>query len=122
MKYIYLTIGWLCVALGVIGIFVPLLPTTPFLLLAAALFVRSSPRMHAWLLTHKYLGTTLRRFYKERSISLRVKVISVCSMWIAILHALFFLAPAWYVCVALITVCAATTYYILSLKTAKGDE
>ena len=74
MKYIYLFIGFLSLILGVIGIFLPVLPTTPFLLLSAALFFRSSPRAYDWLLTHKYLGPYIRSFREDRMIPLRAKL------------------------------------------------
>ena len=57
MKVLYILFGTLSLALGIIGIFLPLLPTTPFLLLTAALYVRSSPRLYNRLLHHKYLGS-----------------------------------------------------------------
>ena len=119
MKYLYLAAGWLCVALGVAGAFLPLLPTTPFLLAAAALFFRSSPRLHAWLLNHKYLGATLRRFYAERSITLRVKAISLSCMAVGVLHCLLFVPLAWYWHVMLVGACVGAGVYILSFKTAR---
>ena len=76
MKYIYLFIGFLSLILGVIGIFLPVLPTTPFLLLSAALFFRSSPRAYDWLLAHKYLGPYIRSFREDRMIPLRAKIVS----------------------------------------------
>lgn len=60
LRYALLAIGWLSVVLGVIGIFVPVLPTTPFLLLAAACFARSSPRFYRWLVEHPRLGPWIK--------------------------------------------------------------
>ena len=73
MRVALLVAGWLCMALGLIGVFVPLLPTTPFLLLAAACFLRSSPKMHARLLANRRLGPYLEQWQRERSIPLRAK-------------------------------------------------
>ena len=87
MKYVYLFIGSLSLILGVIGIFLPILPTTPFLLLSAALFFRSSPRAYDWLLTHKYLGPYIRSFREDRMIPLRAKIISISLLWLTALHA-----------------------------------
>lgn len=66
MKTLLAALGAFALALGVIGIFVPLLPTTPFLLLAAALWVRSSPRLYGWLLSHRRLGGYIRDFREKR--------------------------------------------------------
>ena len=84
MKYVYLFIGSLSLILGVIGIFLPILPTTPFLLLSAALFFRSSPRAYDWLLTHKYLGPYIRSFREDRMIPLRAKIISISLLWLVV--------------------------------------
>lgn len=66
--------GLIATALGVFGAFVPVLPTTPFLLLAAALFVHSSPRMHRWLTEHRRFGPIIARFQSRRGLSMRTKV------------------------------------------------
>ena len=62
MRYLLMVLGSVALALGVAGIFLPLLPTTPFLLLAAALYFRSSPQLYEWLLSHKHLGPYIRNF------------------------------------------------------------
>ena len=77
MKALYILFGTLSLILGIIGIFLPLLPTTPFLLLTAALYVRSSPRLYNWLLHQKYLGNYIRNFRENKAIPLRAKIVSV---------------------------------------------
>ena len=89
MKYIYLPIGFLSLALGVAGIFLPVLPTTPFLLLSAALFFRSSPRAYQWLLNHKLLGPYIRDFRESRAIPLRAKILALSLLWLTSLHCIF---------------------------------
>ena len=75
-RVFFLVVGTLALALGVIGLVVPLLPTTPFLILAAACFMRSSPRIHDWLIAHPLLGKILRDWQEHRGIALPYKVIS----------------------------------------------
>ena len=95
IRYVYVALGILSCALGVIGIFVPLLPTTPFLLLSAALLFHSSPRLYNRLLNHPQLGPYIRNFREHKAIPLRVKIISVSLVWITILHAVIFLLDHW---------------------------
>jgi hypothetical protein len=68
MRHLMLLAGWLCMAVAVAGVFLPLLPTTPFVLLAATCFVRSSPRLHARLLAHPRLGPYLEQWRRQRSV------------------------------------------------------
>ncbi|RZA08047.1 MAG: DUF454 domain-containing protein, partial [Proteobacteria bacterium] len=68
MRFLYLTIGWISLALGILGIFLPLLPTTPFVLLAGICFAKGSPRMHAWLINHPRLGPPIKDWQERRVI------------------------------------------------------
>ena len=81
IRYIMISLGTIFLALGAIGVVVPGLPTTPFLLLAAAFYVRSSERLYSWLLNHKLFGKIVRDFRETRSISIRTKLISTGTMW-----------------------------------------
>lgn len=118
-KVLYILFGTLSLALGIIGIFLPLLPTTPFLLLTAALYVRSSPRLYNRLLHHKYLGSYIRNFRENKAIPLRAKIISVSLIWITILNCIFFIVPYWWLKAVLLLIAAGTSYHILSFKTLK---
>lgn len=79
-RYLYLAAGIVCVALGALGVALPLLPTTPFLILAAACFARSSPRLHRWLYRQKVLGPLLKDWEEKRCVSCQVKIVAVCSV------------------------------------------
>ncbi len=106
--------------MGVVGIFVPMLPTTPFLLLAAALFARSSPRLYDWLLGHPRLGPYIRAFREERAIPLRVKVWSLVLLWVAILFSIFCVAAGrLWLQILLATIAVGVTVHILSFATLK---
>lgn len=78
---LYAALGLLSVALAIVGVFVPGLPTTVFVIAASYLFSRSSPRLSAWLERNRWLGPPLRRFSETRSMPARSKAIALASMW-----------------------------------------
>ena len=80
VRIIYLVVGYLCTTLGVIGAFLPVLPTTPFLLVALWAFSKSSPRLKNWLYHHPRYGRTLQQWFEYGAISVRVKVIACTAM------------------------------------------
>lgn len=96
MKIFLAILGCVALVLGIVGIFVPLLPTTPFLLLAAALWVRSSPRLYEWLITHRYFGEYIRNFRENRAIPMRAKIISIALMWGTMLYCVCVLLTQWW--------------------------
>lgn len=119
MKIVLIVIGSIALVLGIMGIFVPLLPTTPFLLLAAALFVRSSPRLYEWLLSQKYLGPYIRNFREQKAIPLRAKIISVSMVWLTLLYCAYILREQPWLSALMITLAIAITWHILSYKTLR---
>ena len=80
-KSILVICGNLAVVLGIAGIFLPLLPTTPFLLLAAACYVRSSERLYQWLTTNRWTGSYLQTYQKGKGIPRRAKILTIAILW-----------------------------------------
>lgn len=119
VKVIYILLGGLSLGLGVAGIFLPLLPTTPFLLLSAVLWLRSSPRLYHWLLNHKRLGPYIRDFLEHKAIPLRVKIVSVSLVWITLLYCALFVARVWWLALLFILLAVVLSWHILSYKTRR---
>jgi len=76
--------GTLCTGLGIIGIFVPILPTTPFLLLAAACYIRSSERFYKWLINNRIFGAYVRNYIEGRGMPTKIKVFTILLLWLTI--------------------------------------
>ena len=120
MKRHLLTIsGILSLGLGVLGAFIPVLPTTPFLLLAAALFLRGNRELYDWLMNHPNLGTYIANFTQHKSIPLRVKIVSVTTLWLTLLYCAIFVAEHWMLRFMFIIIAVGVTIHILSYKTLK---
>jgi len=111
--------GTMCTGLGIIGIFVPLLPTTPFLLLAAACFSRSSGRFYNWLLNHRWFGRYIRDYREGKGIPLKAKLSAVVLMWAAILFSTFVVVDLLVVRIVLIVIAAGVSIHLLRLPTLK---
>ncbi len=92
-KLLFITGGWLSLALGIAGIPLPLLPTTPFLLLAAFCFAEGSDRLHDWLVNHVHLGPPIRRWREHRAVSRRTKWMGSLSLLAVLAVSLGFGAP-----------------------------
>ena len=117
LHYILITFGTVFLGLGIIGVFVPVLPTTPFLLLSAACYVRSSNRLYSWLINHKLFGKFIKDFRESRSISLRNKIISLVAMTLMIALSIFLVAEAFYLKIILLILGVVGFIVILSIPT-----
>ncbi len=102
--------------LGLVGVVVPVLPTTPLLLLAAFLFARSSPRFHAWLLGNRLFGSYLRNYLEGRGLPLHAKIFTVSLLWASILLSVLVLTTNLVARIALLAVAAAVTLHIVTLR------
>ena len=123
MKKIFVIFGSLALALGIVGIFVPLLPTTPLLLLAAALYFKGSPKLYEWLINHPYLGEYIRNFREYRAIPLKAKIVSISLIWLTIGYCIFgIVAEWWWAQLSLAIIAIAVTWHILSFATLKREK
>ena len=109
-QYFLIIVGWLSVALGVIGIVVPLLPTTPFILLAAGCFAKSSPRFHHWILNHDFFGPLIIGFQSGQGIPLKIKYRVIAFIWITLSITMIVLANRWVTLVLLTMGIGLTTF------------
>ncbi|MBC5636918.1 YbaN family protein [Ornithinibacillus sp. BX22] len=112
-----LIIGLISLGLAIIGIIVPLIPTTPLLLLAATCFVRCSDRLYEWLITQKHLGPYIKNYREGKGIPLSAKITGVILLWTSMLFTIFFVVPLIAVKLILAGVAAFFTWYILKQKT-----
>ena len=119
IKILFIIGGCISLILGIIGIFLPILPTTPFLLLSATLFIHSSPRLYTWLLNQKYLGPYIRNFKEHRAIPLRTKIISVSLVWITLLYCALFTDVHFLFRLLFIFLAIGISIHIISYKTLK---
>ncbi|MBW2471643.1 MAG: YbaN family protein [Deltaproteobacteria bacterium] len=113
-----LAVGFIATGLAVIGIFLPLLPTVPLLLLAAACFARSSERFHNWLLNHQKLGPMIHCYLNGQGVPLRAKITAIGLIWFSISISVFFINPFW-LKFLLVFIGFSVTLYLLSLATAQ---
>jgi uncharacterized membrane protein YbaN (DUF454 family) len=114
--------GCLALALGILGIPLPVLPTTPFLLLAAWCFGRSSERLLRWLLTNRLFGRYLRSYVQNRGIPRRIKVGILVTLWITILLSAFLVVQAWWLRALLIGIAVGITVHIFRFPTTQRSE
>ncbi len=120
-KLVLIACGSLAVALGVIGIFVPLMPTTVFLLLAAACYARSSDRFYRKLVHSRWLGAYIRSSREGRGMSRRHKASTLALLWIGIGASAIWSVDAWWIRTLLLLIAVAVTVHVARIKVAAPE-
>ncbi len=120
-KVVFIILGSICTLVGIIGIFIPVLPTTPLLLLAAWLFVRSSDNLYNWLINHRILGIYIKSYVKYRGVDMKYKIFAISMVWITILFSTT-LVNSVYLKILLIVIMLGVTLHISSLRTLTKEE
>lgn len=108
--------GILFVGLGALGIFLPLLPTTPFLLLAAACFIRSSERLYTWMMTNRIFGSYIKNYREKKAVPKRIKVFTLILLWAAIGYSAVMVVQSFWMKTGLVLIALAVTWHILTLR------
>jgi uncharacterized membrane protein YbaN (DUF454 family) len=119
-RRLLLIAGTLALVIGILGVFIPILPTTPFLLLAAACYVRSSQRFYHWLLNNRLLGVYIKNYIEGKGMSRRAKFFTIILLWITIGLSMWFATQNVVIRVILVLVAAGVTTHIIRIRTFKG--
>ncbi|MDD3876830.1 MAG: DUF454 family protein [Bacteroidales bacterium] len=114
---LYLILGAVCVVLGTVGILLPLLPTTPFLLLSSFFFLKSSERIYNKLINHRILGLYIKGYIEKKGIPLKIKIINLILLWSLIGYSVIFIVETLSLKIILFIIAAAVSTHILMLKT-----
>lgn len=122
MKIIYVILGTLFLTLGIIGAFLPLLPTTPFLLLSAGCYMRSSQRLYGWLLSNRWLGSYIRNYRERRAMTAASKAFTLALLWGSLVFCIFWIADPVWLKILLGAILSGVTAHIFSFKTVKRSE
>ncbi|MFY9263766.1 MAG: YbaN family protein [Arcanobacterium sp.] len=114
-------VGILAVALGIAGMTLPVLPTVPFFLLAAACFMRGSQRLYRWLMTHPKYGLYVYQYREAKAMTRRSKAIAIGTMWAGMLFSIWII-PLLHAQIFLAVVLVSVTIYLLSFDELKEDD
>ena len=116
IKVLLISIGTFFIGVAIVGIFIPILPTTPFLLISAALFARSSKKFYNWLINNKIFGTYIKNYREGKGIPLKSKVITIALLWITIGCSVIFAIDIFWVRVILVIIAIGVTIHIIRIR------
>lgn len=120
-KCVYIIVGSLSLILGIVGVFIPVLPTTPFLLLASFFYLRSSERMYNWLMNHKIFGAYIYSYLTYKAIQKKTKVGTMIFLWSTLIVSMI-LVSSLHIRIFLLAVGVAVTAHLLMLKTLSHED
>ena len=115
-KELLIIAGTISTAIGIIGIFVPILPTTPFLLLAAACYLRSSQRFYNWLLNSRFFGAYVRNYLQGKGMPLKIKIITIFVLWVTITCSAIFAVEDLIIRIILFIIAIGVTVHIIFIR------
>ncbi len=118
-KILLFIAGTICLLLGVIGIILPILPTTPFLLLTAACYARSSEKFYNWLLNNRVLGFYINNYKEGKGMPLKIKIITIALLWTTILLSVFLFVKILWIQILLLIIATAVSIHISLIKPRK---
>ena len=119
VRWLLIVSGFVLVGIGVLGMFLPLLPTTVFFILAAWCFARSNERFHHWLHTNRYFGKYLTSIRRGAGMPLRAKIITIAFLWAGILTSAIFMTENLYIRILLIAIAVGVTWHLIMIKGLK---
>ena len=120
IRALFFIAGTITLVLGAVGIVLPVLPTTPFLLLALACYLRSSERMTSWMLNNRYFGKYIRNYTEGKGIPLKTKLFALAILWTAIVYSAVFVMPLLVAQIIMFAVAAAVTLHLVRLPTYRN--
>ena len=120
LRWIFIITGTFLVGIGILGIFLPVLPTTIFFILAAACYARSSEKFYIWLMHNKYFGKYIRNYKMGNGMTISSKIVTIAFLWITILISAFYMTDNFYVRIVLILIAVGVTIHLLWIKTYKN--
>jgi uncharacterized membrane protein YbaN (DUF454 family) len=122
VQILLISAGTFFVGVGIAGIFIPVLPTTPFLLISAALYARSSARFYNWLIRNRIFGRFIKDYRQKKGIPLKLKIITITLLWVAIGCSAIFAVDILWIRIILAIIAVGVTIHIAWIKPAKKHQ
>ena len=122
IQILLITLGTFFVVVGIAGIFIPVLPTTPLLLISAALYAKSSTRFYNWLINNRIFGQYIKNYREGKGIPLRLKIITITLLWVTIGCSAIFAVDILWVRIMLVIIAAGVTVHVIRIRPKKKLE